>query len=346
MTIRRSAADEIHRLVADLSAPDPVARETAAARLIVIGERAVPHLLDGIATTRSAAGRAAILKVLEATHDRRALDPALALLKNPATESGVALAAIGVARVFLDSDRGPESLEALTELAVDHTAADLLRLASLDALAAMPARALAPLKKRLRSDPSPAVRARVSGSRSSMEVDSDPLAALEAISAGAPSDPAGLKVLLAAAGPRAPIASLHRLVESVRLREQAARTDLDRAEWQEVRGLAHVTLASRGSRVAVYDLRETLETATGALPPTFLSALSMIGDRSCLEPAVGALARATQSRKVPAEWKSHLLTAARAIVQREALTRRHATLRRIVARWPEAAADLLSRPDQ
>ncbi len=346
MTITRSAADEIHRLVTDLSTPSAAARETAAARLSVIGERAVPHLLDGLTSTASAAGRAAILKVLEATGDRRALEPALALVKNPGTESGVALAAIGVVASFLDSEHGSDALEALADVAVDQTAADLLRLASLDALSAMPARAMAPLRKRLGSDPSAAVRARAASAPALPRIDHDPISSLDAVASGGSADPAGLKVLVNAAAATAPLPSLHRLVESIRTREQAARTDLDRAEWQEIRGLVHVALASRGSRVAVYDLRETLEEATGALPSSFLTALARIGDRSCLEPAVGALARATRSPKAHAEWKKQLLSAARAIVQREALTRRHGVVRRVIARWPEAAADLLDRPGQ
>src|SRR3990167_8946536 len=43
-------------------------------------------------------------------------------------------------------------------------------------------------------------------------------------------------------------------------------------------------LADRGSRLALYDVRETLETVPGPLPVEFLSALTAVGDVSCLEP--------------------------------------------------------------
>ena len=55
MAIRRSAAAEIEQLLADLCGGDAVARETAAARLTVIGVRAVPHLI--VAFDRAALGR-------------------------------------------------------------------------------------------------------------------------------------------------------------------------------------------------------------------------------------------------------------------------------------------------
>ena len=43
-------------------------------------------------------------------------------------------------------------------------------------------------------------------------------------------------------------------------------------------------------------------------------------------------------------WRQHLATAFRAIAAREKLTERHAVVRQIRARWPEAALDLLGPP--
>ena len=57
-------------------------------------------------------------------------------------------------------------------------------------------------------------------------------------------------------------------------------------EWTTARAAAHVALAQRGSRLALYDLRESLERAA-PLPVEFLTALSLIGDASCLEPIAG-----------------------------------------------------------
>jgi hypothetical protein len=343
VAIRRSAADEIHRLVADLSSTDRTARDTATARLGVYGERAVAHLLDGLASTASNVGRTAIVRVLEATHDRRGLDVALALLADPSTDPGVVAAAASLAGSFLDSDRGRESLETLTALALDTTLADSLRLAALQALAAMPAGSVAPIRSRLEHDPSPIIRAAAS-QRAGAATHPDPLAALELAAADGPAAPAALRDALARAGGTAPLSTLHRLVESLRSREQAARSDLDRAEWLGVRAAVHQALAARRSRVAVYDLRETLGSGTGVLPAELVAAVATIGDASCLEPLAGAMARAAASIRSSAVWRGQLLAAGRAIIVREKLTRRHAVVRRLSAKWPGVAEDLLAKP--
>jgi hypothetical protein len=106
-----------------------------------------------------------------------------------------------------------------------------------------------------------------------------------------------------------------------------------------VRGALHQALALRGSRVALYDLRESLtESAGGAastpLPVTFLAALHVLGDESCLEPIAAAFVRANPDDE---RWRQQLASAFRTIVKRQKLTRRHAALKRITARWPAAA---------
>ena len=62
-----------------------------------------------------------------------------------------------------------------------------------------------------------------------------------------------------------------------------------------LRGALHQALALRGSRVALYDLRETLEERPARLPTSFLAALHVLGDASCLEP-IGAAWAAGGSR--------------------------------------------------
>ncbi len=346
MAIRRSAAGEIDRLIADLSAPDPVAREAAAARLSVIGARAVPHLIGALATAPSAAGRSAVLTILEATRDRRGLDAAIGLLARRDTEPNVALACISLLAAGLESGHGAEALDALTSVAVDQARADGPRLAAMDALDRMPGKMLAPLHKRLAGDASAVVRARVSAAPAERAAHPDPVAALEEAASGLPADPGGVRALISAAGSAVPLPTLHRLVTSIRAREARAPSDLDRAEWLDVRAAVHEALASRGSRVALYDLRETVESAPGSLPAPFLAAIAAIGDASCLEPLAAALARAAAARKVKAAWKASLLAAARTIVHRERLTRRHAAVRRVIDRWPAVAADMLARPGQ
>ena len=100
-----------------------------------------------------------------------------------------------------------------------------------------------------------------------------------------------------------------------------------------MRGVLHQHLGARGSRLALYDLREALESAQGPLPVGFLSASAVIGDTSCLTP----LARAwVESASDDRWWRDHIAEAFSAIVAREALTRRHPVLKSILERWPSA----------
>ena len=107
-----------------------------------------------------------------------------------------------------------------------------------------------------------------------------------------------------------------------------------------LRGALHQALATRGSRLALYDLRDSL-TSSERLPVAFLAALEDVGDASCLE-SLAAAYDVSSSGSDP-WWRDHLATAFRAIVHREGLTRRHAVVKRAMARWPQAAADLMAR---
>ena len=75
------------------------------------------------------------------------------------------------------------------------------------------------------------------------------------------------------------------------------------------------SLAARGSRLAVYDLKETLTGMTGPLPVGFLAAAAAVGDADCLEPLAHAWLNATDD----AWWRAHLTEAFAAIVKREAI---------------------------
>jgi hypothetical protein len=95
-------------------------------------------------------------------------------------------------------------------------------------------------------------------------------------------------------------------------------------------------LALRGSRVALYDLRETLEDRSMRLPVSFLTALHVVGDASCLEPLASAWDAAAADRTAEGvRWRQQLASAFRAITHREKITRRHAVMKRIAARWPK-----------
>ena len=95
------------------------------------------------------------------------------------------------------------------------------------------------------------------------------------------------------------------------------------------RAAAHLVLARRRSRIALFDLRETVQGAKEPLAMEFLAALEAIGDASCVD----ALAKAFASTP-DRWWRGHLAQAFRAIVRREKLTRRHAAVKRLEARDP------------
>jgi hypothetical protein len=125
-----------------------------------------------------------------------------------------------------------------------------------------------------------------------------------------------------------------RVLDRVRERE-GSQPAAAREQWRLTRAAAHVALANRGSRLALYDLRESLETAKTPLPVEFLAALTSIGDTSCLEPIANAYSSAKDDW-----WRDHLARVFREIIAREKLTRRHAALRRIEKRWPGAVDDM------
>ena len=108
-----------------------------------------------------------------------------------------------------------------------------------------------------------------------------------------------------------------------------------------MRGAVHQALALRGSNVAVYDLRETVAGTDGPLPGGFMAALQAIGDESCLEPIAAAFSRAPSDER----WRHQLAVAFRAIVKREKTARSGNAIKRLAARWPEAAA-VLNKPSR
>ncbi len=349
MTITRSSAREVAALLADLESGTDAVRETAVARLSVIGTRAVAGLLGLLGSSAVPAARAGALEALEAIGDPRAADAALGCLD--AEEAAVRTGAAALLRRLLESTRGAAVLDRLAAIAVDRERPDRVRLAALDALRQVPGPELGLISSRLRDDPSPAVRATVAGHAGGAVV--PPAESLEHAAAGTlPEHPDALRQWLDAAGADAPLPTLHGLVQRVRDRERETTDALRRREWMTARAAAHQVLAARGSTVALYDLREAIESGEPA-PVEMLAALGAIGDRSCLEPIAAAYARASDEAAGPARphdrgaadwWRTHLATVFRAIVAREKLNERHALTKRIRARWPEAAVSLLGPP--
>jgi len=325
VAIRTSAAREILPLIDALRGGPAVEREAAAARLTVIGERGVPHLLDLLGDAQApTAAHVAALTVLETVSDTRALDAALLRLTDARPE--IACAAAGVVRMWLSSAAGDRALDRLTELALDGTRDTRLRLAALAALADLPARTRAPVWQALAGDGDAQIRAFVSAGTAP---DDRPEAAAAPPLTG---DPDAIRRWIDRHGTTASLQAMHRLLETVRAREADEPPGAGRLPWTATRAEVHQVLAVRGSRVALYDLRETIEGAREGLAPAFLEAADRIGDATLLE----ALARVYVDVTGEDWWRDRVSATGRAIVAREKLTARHTVMKRVRTRYPAA----------
>jgi hypothetical protein len=342
VAIRRSAAAEIEHLIADLCGGDAIAAETASARLTVIGVRAIPHLIVAFDRAASVDAKTAILKVLEATPDRRSAELGAEQLEADGADAAVRVAAVALLGAFLASAESARVLDTLTACILDADRPDALRLHALDVIERALPHVLEPLRARLAEDPSSAIRTWASAAASDGAPVIDPRLAIESAAAGEPADPRFLRELVPAGAADAPLPTLHRLVEVARDREAKAGGAAERGAWLALRGSVHVALARRASRVAVYDLREAIARAANPLPGEFTDAAGAVGDAACLESIAEQLARSAPGEG-PREWHERLVAAGRAIVARERLTRRHAVMKKIARQSPAVAADLLSR---
>ena len=335
MPIQRSAGAEIRQLIDALGGTDDTRRESSVARLAVIGPRAVEHLLQEFPAATGRA-RAGMLRALEALGDPRALTTARGALQDGS--AAVQTAAIGALRALLRggtaaAERGAD--DALVAAALDRQRVAAVRLAAWDAIHESGGDAPEPVRRALADDPDPDVRARV-GAPPAPRLD----VWQEATEGRLPATPAALKPALAAHKTTARLTDLQRLVDRVRAREQQEADVSLREEWRAVRGALHQALAARNSRLALYDLRDSL-LASERLPVAFLAAIEDIGDATCLDTIAAAYDES--SRSGDTWWREHLASAFRAIVHREGLTRRHAAIKRVLARWPDATADLMGR---
>lgn len=265
-----------------------------------MGLRVLPHLATLIESKTPSGARAAALSVVEGFDDARVIGLARTALQELDTD--VALAAIGALRGWLTREDGTQALEAITTAALDKRRDGTVRLAALDALSELPPELVAPIRERAPVD---------GGERPALD------------------DPATLGAWLAEHGATAPFSALHAAVAGAREREQADTLGRRRDEWTRMRGAAHLALAHRGSRVALYDLREAFDVARQPLPADFLAAAARVGDESCLEP----MARAWAGAKGEPWWRSRLMEVASDIVSRLRLTGRNTTLKRIREKW-------------
>ncbi|HET7217431.1 MAG TPA: hypothetical protein VFJ02_05260 [Vicinamibacterales bacterium] len=334
MVIKASAATEVSALVEALSHGDDIHREAAIARLAVIGSRAVDRLMRAYSESRDRAMQLAVLRVFEAIGDRRTLPIARDAIRGG---GDLAVAAAGVLRSLLTSEHAAaatDALDALVSAALDAGNDRRLRLAAIEALHDVPGDARDRVAAALASDPAADLRR----AATTMTTESSLTEALwrDALEGHLPDTTAELREAIAVRAGTAPLNALRKLVDAVRERESRARPDA--AAWRDVRGALHQALALRGSRVALYDLRESLEAGADPLPASFLAALHVLGDESCLEPLAVRWSAATAATAESQRWRHQLAETFKAIARREKITRRHAVIKRVAARHPDAAA--------
>jgi len=334
VVIKASAASEIRQLIAALGGSDEVGREAAIARLAVIGARAVDGLHKAYTAASDRETRVAVLRALESTGDGRTI----VIARQALAEGGdVAVAAAAALHALLDSPHAPTSTEALDVLvatALDRTADRTVRLAAFDALHGIPEGVRARVAEALQNDPDERLKTRAADA--SREFTTADEVWQDALEGRLPDSPGVLREAATTHAAAAALSALQKMIDACRLREGTVpRTR--RGEWQAVRGALHQALALRGSRIAVYDLRESVHDTKGHLPTSFLAALHVVGDQSCLEPLAGAYARADPA---DAWWRAQLAAAFRAIARRERVTRRHVVVKRMAVRWPDAVREL------
>jgi HEAT repeat protein len=326
LAIRASTSKEVETLVADLSSDSSLKRDAAVARLTVIGARAVDRVTR-LASNRSssATARIAAFRSLEAIADPRALPATLEAFTDP--DASIAVAALNTARVFLRMPQGVDALDGVIQIALDREGVLPVRLAAIQALSELPPATVEPILAALRSEPEPEIANVLKPARRRAVVNT--VQRLEAAAAGnLPTDAEALKSAIARSGAEVPLPTLHQIVERVRVREGSDAAER-RSGWMGARAAAHVALADRGSRLALYDLRETIGSLREPIPVEFFAAVTAIGDATCLEPIAAAY------RRTKDDWsRMHLAEAFRAIVGREKITRRHAIVQKIEKRWP------------
>jgi hypothetical protein len=335
MVIKSSSASEVRHLIEALGGDDVVRREAAIARLAILGDRAVDRLLAAFSAAAGRENRLAILRALEPMGDPRTLAVARQSLRE---DGDLAIAATGILRGLLGArhaDAAAAALDTLVSIALDRSAARRLRVAAYEALHDVPGDVREHVAAALREDAGPAILAPGDARGDAVAADA---VWQDALDGRLPDHPDALREAALARAPSAALGVLQKLVDAVRAHEGAMREPDARAAWRNVRGTLHQALALRGSHVAVYDLRESLEGTREPLPTSFLAALHVVGDESCLEPLAAAYARAEDTR-----WRVQVRDAFRAIARRERITRRHSAAKRIAGKWPDAMHDLMAR---
>ena len=337
--MKPSPATEIRTLIDALGAADEIKRESAIARLAVIGRRAVDRLVAVYPQpTTERSKRLAILRVFEASGDPGGLATARDALKEGGDVAVAAAAALRRLLELPDADSSAEALDALIATAMDAAVERRVRVAALDALQGMPDdvrnRVAAALDGDLGGKPT-------KGARVGRQDSGTDALWQDALDGQLPDGPAALRQAVQVKAGSAALGLLQKLVDAVRTREGNSGTGAGAEEWRAIRGALHQALALRGSTVALYDLRETIAAADRPLPSSFVAALHAIGDETCLEPIAAAVSRSGGQER----WRHQLTEAFAAIVKRERVPPGSPLMKRIGTRWPDAAP-LLSTPSR
>lgn len=331
MSINPSA--DTARLIEELSSPDALRRETAVARLSVIGARAMSRLL-AVAGDDAAAPHARLgaLSAIEAIADPRA--GTLARTLSGDADVRIAVAAISVlgALALGDDAQADKAFDRLASIALDASIDSDRRVAACRALEGLPKNIVKPILDALKDESAPTVQAHATRAQAGA---TQPIESFK--DQDLPDDPAVMAAIVREEGADARVTLLRDLIDRVRDRERASDSAGASDAWMAVRGLLHQHLAARSSRLAVYDLRETLQASSRPLPVGFLAAAAAVGDAACLEPIATSWLAATDDKW----WREHLAEAFAVIVKREKITRRHALMKKLIERSAKMA-DLIA----
>ena len=352
-----SRSARTQELLGRLASARAAERDSAIAGLALLGTRVLLPL-DAFLPAASPAARLAALEVLERIEDEAALPAILRLVRD--ADEGVALRAVEAAGERPDqrsvevlaallSEPGPagrrqaaaralgrmqaggfvEALEPLAERLLDEREEPGLRAAILDALLTLEPplapRTLRPLLRRLASSSEPELSFRA---RSTAGEALEDRLAQELTSPGLSAEAAARTTAALARRGATAIPALQRALDRLGPLRPGADPPSLRA-----RAALHEALAALGSRVALFDLRESIAAHPRAAMPALLRAASRIGDAS-LAPA---LARAVAEDEALLDACAGTLAA---IVTRQRLRRTSAALKSV---RPEhrAALDLL-----
>jgi HEAT repeat protein len=356
MPIVPSRARDIQNLIAQLASTQAAERESAIARLTLLGPRAVEALTALLPAAE--APRLGAIAALEGIRDGRALPALLQLIADPVPEvacraieattafpgaravsalsavlaprpprSGARRAAAVAALGRLHAAGVVEALEPLLSRLLDEAEDEGLRIAACDALAPLPRHERDRLLTALRTTRSPALARRLGA------LDGATLPAASSSGAWEASDPRRLAATLhkqtsaGTLGGTAAIPPLHRLLEQLDAQVDAG---ADAATIADAKAAVHVALATLGSRIALYHLREMLERPPAHALTALVEAAGLIGDATLL-PALAALATTHAAVAPPAT------RALAGIVAREGLRKNSRLVKRVA---PEHRAAL------